>query len=693
MAEDTYDEEYETAMEALDEEPEEGERPFEYDENAPSLCEAFHAHEEGLEALKRIKRQVIDDFDHDWASTEEYRRRMADDWKLFSGDIPPKDWPFKNCANVNVPIMLENITRLAFRTEGEIFGDWSNVHGVAAMTEEAREAAEVVNMHGNWQLQEDIPDFKRQMSRLCLMFYGPGDVTVHSFHDAVRKQNCHEVLTPNEFVIPYTHQAMMPDYSDVPRRTKIIMKYKHELEQLRGTYYDVDAVFERPPLGFDDDPEQEVGNAMAETNDQDFPEDDTAKPYKLLWQETWLSLPNQDRMRFCQVIIDYNTRHILHLSIHEEEDWRDRIRYEEQVREATQYQAAYDAYQQSEMQATAMEEAGMEAMANDPNMEAQGAMMVAEAKQYRMPPPVAPAWAGTNEPGELPAPPRKVPINLFTHIVCVEPPAGNLGIGYGRIQGDYARAGNTMTNQFIDSGTMHNIKGWLAPEEADPKVAQLELAPGRMHRIEGLSAQEMAGIQRFETSPPSPALKEAIDMVMGWSQSSIQAPDVLSGEPGKSGETAKGILARIEQATKQLTVSARHLADGVTQIIKNNAKLNAIHLPDEQIVHVTDSMGQPRRITVSRQLYQRNYRYSLRADLRFTTKVQKVQEADEVVGMVMTNPMLASNPSLVYAVVRRAFEARGLHDLVQLLPDPMQIQMQQQMAMQQQGGPPGQPPS
>jgi len=44
-----------------------------------------------------------------------------------------KDFPYKDAANVHVPIMLENITRVWLRMDGELFGDKSNVFGVSSL--------------------------------------------------------------------------------------------------------------------------------------------------------------------------------------------------------------------------------------------------------------------------------------------------------------------------------------------------------------------------------------------------------------------------------------------------------------------------------------------------------------------------------------------------------------------------------
>ncbi len=166
-------------------------------------------------------------------------------------------------------------------------------------------------------------------------------------------------------------------------------------------------------------------------------------------------------------------------------------------------------------------------------------------------------------------------------------------------------------------------------------------------------------------------LKEIVDLSIAQAQSSIQSPNVLSGEAGKSGETAKGIMARIEQATKQLSVVSSKYGDFVLRILKNNAYLNSAFLRDEEIAAIFNSeTDRFDEVKFGRKLYERNYQVVLKSDLRFTTNVQKVEEADELVMMAMKLPPLQANPAFLYAVIKGALKSRGRMDLIQLLGAP-----------------------
>lgn len=160
----------------LDEEEREEDQLPAVSDDDPNLALTFAQTERGRHELRKIALKVIEDFDAGWDASEGFRQRVTDDWAMFAGEVDKKPFPFKDAANANVPIMLENVTRVAYRLIGEIFGDWQNVFGVPALGSDPvdQEVSEILTLHGNWQLREGIPDFKRQMFRYILATWSSG---------------------------------------------------------------------------------------------------------------------------------------------------------------------------------------------------------------------------------------------------------------------------------------------------------------------------------------------------------------------------------------------------------------------------------------------------------------------------------------------------------------------------------------
>lgn len=661
-------------------EPEE--KTFVYDENAENLVDTFMEHQEGQEAIRAISAMVRDTFRDDWEGAEEWRRRQGEDWKLFTGDLPPKDFPFENCANGHVPIMLENLTRLVARLMGEVYGDWTSVFTVTSIGPEDP-SAEAMSIHDNWQLRKEIPDFARQMERSVLAIFTHGDCTCASSYDEARKQNRHEVLTADEFFTPFSFTSTFPDYSDAPHTIRLHFYQRYQLQAMRKKWSNVDDVIKKQPPEWESDPYLELRFETARTQHIEIPDNDRQAPYRILQWEGWDQglLPNQDHDRYIQVYLDEATGHVLQLSIHEEADELEQGRYE---REKFEYDRYIEAMQNHEEAVAGMQEAG-----------ATPAGMDVAPNPDLVPPPM-PTWM--RKAGDRPGRARKKPIYMYVHGTCFENLYGNLGIGYGRVQADFNRAADVTLNQFVDQATIANIPTYIHSDQIQTP-RNMRFAPGKFWPIANVDPENVASaFFQLTPGPANPQLMQFVDKVYEWGQTSMQAPSVLSGEAGKSGETWRGMAARIEQATKQLSfIGQKYCNNFLTPVLVNNAKLNSLFLPDYELKEMFDFYRlQNRPIEVRREMWRRNYSVEIRADMRFSTEVQKISEADELAQLPQAFPDLAANKAFMYDLIKGVLTARKRNDLLQDLgqkpPAPPVFGAQPQPAAPAPGQQPGQKP-
>lgn len=663
-----------------------------YDEDSPNLVATFMGHKDGVEALRKIAQKVKMDFDSAKESSEEYRKEMANNFRLFTGDLPVKDYPYRECANVHVPVMIENVMRITTRLMAELFGDWQSFFAVMPTGPDDEAQADAMTLHGNWQLREDIPDFQRQMERAVMLNVITGDVTCHSFWDYESKRNRHEVLTPDEFFTPYSWTTTMPDYSDCPYVIKVLHQYRHHIQSMEGVWENTETVLRKGnEPSVDDEPDEPLRETLAEVHGQNPDESGRSAPYKLLHYEGWDDglMPNQSRDRYIQVIMDPRTNAILKLSIHEEADWKERARYNYQRAELEQYRMASANFAMAQQSADMLQQKNP---MGTPGMAMGGPQAAAPVA------PTPPLWLrDPDDPMAAPEPAKKSPILMFTHGVGIEPMSGNLGLGYGKIQADYNRSANIMMNQAIDSATMANCWTILKTDRIQFNE-DFELAPGKVNTLRGVSGDDLnKHFVELKPSPANPQLSQFVDKVYDWGQSSMQAPAVLSGESGKSGETYRGLSARIEQATKQLSVTGRKYANTFLKpVLMNNARLNATFLPeDEMRILMNWKTGTPQQISISRRMYERDYNVEIRSDLRFTSEAQRLQEAQEMLGMSMNIPELQMNSRFRYEAVKQILTASRRHDMIRYLgaEPPMASQFTIPQPPTAPEGPPAPPPS
>lgn len=650
---------------------------FKYDAEAPNLVAEFKKHPEGRAALKRLADKCLTDFDGAWDATTAFRKSMADIWKLFSGLLDAKPPPFQHMSNAHVPILMENTVRMVFRQCYELFGNWTNVFGVTPIGPDDEHVAKLLTLHGNWQIRKRIKDFKRQIGhRGLLIFDLYGDVTCHSYWDPARRSNRHEILTANEFVCANAHVSTMPDYSDVSWVAKVLYMDGHELRKMQGQWEDVATTLKNLPPEWDDGTiTQEFREAVDKTVGVDSSAYQKGQ-YKVIQYEGWLNLPGQERDRYCKVCVDQQTKTVLSLAIHERIDPYDKRRFEFEQQQLQQYQQAQQERQMLMQERQQTQQAALEmGHSMDPNSDApaQAVIMARSIEEMPMPPePPMPDWMMGN-PMAQPREPDFVPIRMFAHGVNIEPIVGVLGLGTGSIHAAQNRAANIGLSAFIDQAMLNNMKNFLA--KGDLRFPEkFELAPGKVHKVEG--ALDLAkDIIPLEFGEANPQLIQLVEMLVRFGNTVSNTPEVLSGEAGKSGETAQGLSARIEQATKMLSVPTGKYADFLSQVLENNATLNAIFMPEVEFFSVNNhdpALGEMGRqqFRVGREMYDRPYDVEISADLKFTSTQQRISEADALVQLPNAVPELGANFAFKHATILKSLESRNRYDLISLLGKP-----------------------
>lgn len=654
------------------------ESPFEYDENALNLVTEFKKHPEGKASLRRIGKKCLDDFENAWRATDKFRSNMADTWKLFSGTLDKKPPPFENMANAHVPILMENTIRMVFRQAYELFGNWTNVFGVNPIGPDDEKTAKLLSLHGNWQIRKRIKDFKRQIGHRGLLIFDLfGDVTCHSFWDPQRRCNRHEILTANEFVCANAHVSTMPDYSDVSWLAKLIYMDGHELRKREGQWEDIGNTLKMMPPDWDDPLlTRELRDAIDKSMGVDSTEYQRGQ-YRVVQYEGWLNLPNQKRDRYVQVFVDYQTGNVLSMGIHERQDSYDKRRYEMQQKQLQEWQANQQEIQAFNQEKQQAQNAALDmGHAADPTGDgaSQAVLMARQIDEMPAPPSLPmPEWMN-NDPTAVPREPDFVPIRLFAHGVNIEPIQGILGMGTGQIHAAQNKAANILTSMYIDQGTLANFQNFLAREELR-LPEKFSLAPGKIHKVAGAGIDLGKDIVPLAFGKANDQLVTLIQLIQQWAQSVSNTPEVLSGEAGKSGETAQGLANRIEQATKMLSVPTQKYADFLTVVLENNALLNAIFMDDVEFFSVNNhdpelgAMGR-QNMKIGREMYDRPYDVEISADLKFTSTSQRISESDALIQLPNAVPAMQQNFAFIYEAIKKSLEARNRYDMIAMMGPP-----------------------
>jgi len=659
----------------------------EYDRTSKNLVPVFIKSEKGQEFLKTISQQVCEDHQQAWDGSEEWRERAAENSRIITGWLKKKILPYEGCANAHMPVALERLLRLVSNMFVEIFMERDTIFGVKPTGPDDYNTAEILTIHGNWQIQNEQTDFVRQQHRGLWEFNTTGSVFAHSGRDIVKGRNRHDVLTCNDIFLPYVWTTVETDLSDVPYKGRIIRKYRHEIERLRDTedWANVDAVIEKAPPAWDSVDGARAREEGGKREGIIAPERDKKAPYVFFEYHGWCKMPGEKSLSPVCATVDKQTRTVVNLYVREEDDWQDLARREYQLEELARYQQ-----DTSDYQGVMAKQQELQMLLQNPDILPEDAAELSGALDAEpLQPPIPPVWLEEKLalPPEMqqPDPVRRVPIEQFSHGVCVENPFGSLGLSFGNVLCDLNRLVNEAYNRFYDAAALANCWAIITPENLDFGSTNIPLGPGKQIRVKGVSGEQLRNqIVELKPAPANTQLLDIVGIAQAAADSSVAAPGVLSGEPGKSGETFRGLATRVERATRQLSAAGIKYLEFLGNILKNNARLNAYYMPEEQVIQLMDHLDLPeflmqgrqrpssrnmREIRVGRDMYRRNYSVSFTADVRFTSQQQRITEADELVGMTQL-PHMAGNFAFAYQATAKALRARGQHDMIATLGPP-----------------------
>lgn len=686
LADPTEDPGYIDSEKGEEPEEEQAEEELILDPESPNLVVDLEKTDAGKKFLKTLVQDIHDEFMQAWDKNSAYREKVAEAWRVLFCDLPPKSKPYENCANAAIPLALQNIIRLTNKMTTEVFGDWTEPYNFLPTHPQAEAVAPICTQHSNWQIRSKMLGFKRQMKRGILIFAVTGDVACHSYYDPVTRKNVHDVLSCDDYVTPYTHVSVEPDFSDIPWIARRFPYHKTRLKQMgrRAGWTNIDKVtsYDTPEYT-NTQSETTLRDTVAEFMGED-PFGQKKGEYEIIQYEGWMELPTMgpdgkksEEELYCQLIFDLCSKVPLKLTVHMKVPHDEQMRFEMQSQELQQFQQQTMQLQMMQQQ----KEQAVQGLLSQAQMLPQDSTevggLVQQAQQIQAqptpPPPVPPSWMADGQ--MQPEPPRKDPILMFAHGVCLEPILGNLGVGLGRIDGQLNIAANTVWSMFLDASALGNGKTFITASNVD-FASPFRIAPGAINKAKNIMPSDLAnGIMPLDFGAANPQLIDAADRFMQFGEQSMGTSEILAGEPGKSGETARGFQGRAEQANAMMRVPTMAFGDFAVQVMKNNCKLNAVFCSDEEIFYVNRynedlQMGGAQLIKVARQMYDNEFDIELVSDLQFRSRGQKVQEADEIVQLPNAMQEMTWNYAFKYHAMRQALIARGMHKIARTLLGP-----------------------
>lgn len=557
--------------------------------------------------------EVMRAFDRDWKGSEKFRARRTSIVKLFLGILPESDDASgdEGSARVHYPIIATAIQRMHSRIYDQQFPSTGEFFGVKPQDALDLERAIRVAKHLNWQVMHKIREYVMNHDVLIMQWLLYGSAFSYIYQDPVKNRPCHEVCRTEDIVLPYTFSSTDPSMSDVPRISRILRKYQHELDALQDDnyYQNVDKLVTSDTVSTGSSGSstgmfnvsssngggQSMNDVMQKAQGIEKPgdgADDPDAPRELVEQHRWWKFKGDKKQRPVVVTVDRKTKTLIGLRLREDEDPQDRARYN---REKAANRASYDsAMQQFSMdmamyqqhfgaQAQTMPPPGLEGPTTMTQPPAPGEMTPSMPVQPQLPPPPSPP-----QQPEEPLPPKMVAINFFTHYVCIPNPEGILGFGIGYLLEGHNMVADTIASQIVDAGTLANTSTFIYSRQAKMRRGEFRISPGMGNEVD-LSPQDLdKGIKMLEFKGPDPQLAAFIKDQKQEADALSGANEILSGEVGGSNETATTTQIRISQALAAISILNKRYTRARTFEGQALARLNSVHLDDKEYFTVVD---------------------------------------------------------------------------------------------------------
>lgn len=603
------------------------------------------------EEQKALCKVVIEDFDRDWASGEEFRKRRARQVELFAGIMPEKPPGHEKIAQIHLSIIAQSVLILHATIHGQLFPPTNHIYGARAVTPMANDRVRRVGLHMNWQVTTRIVEYLPANDRGMMQWLLYGTAFDCWYYDPIERRPCYQFIQTDDLVMPYSHPSVRNDLADVPRITRKLRKYRHEIEQLADVEYYANTSTLFDPGALDTAQDSTLGT-MQKVEDkaqgQTPPTDDPSAPRLFLEQHRWYKLPGTNRERPVIATVDKGTNTLVRLVLREDEDPRDRARFN---REKAANDARFEALTAQHQLASQEHEAIVTEMltpkpATDelgmPIVDETGPVMLPPAPLEALPPaPMAPV------PDPEPTPIRMVPVNWFTKYGCIPNPEGiyDFGVGY-LLEGDNIAA-DTLMSQYVSAMTLSLFPTGFYSQRAKMQRGDIVLRVGEMNESPLPPGQLKDAFFQFQFPVPGPAVPKLIQQREEAGRQLVGASSILTGDTGEANETATAAQLRNNAARMNLAEMGNRYNKSRENSMRNLARINSKTLEAVEYFAVT-MPGQmdlpPTAMEIARDDYLEDFQVTFTSDPRLASQPQRVQDALALLTQVLQIPPGALDP-------------------------------------------------
>ncbi len=666
------------------------------------------------EMQKAIVNKCMDRFERDKASRAERMKHLKDIQEMYALLPKQKNFPFHKAANVKTPTLTGPVLQIGARLYDMIWPISGKVFNVIPATGEDNAAATVAESFSNTYVRYKIPYMAQGMDDTIHQMANYGSSFRRTYWGAYERKVRTDWIPMEDFVVSARTRSQDPSMSDVGRYTMIhhLTKFDIDAHGRDGIFINTDLV---KGIGDEDTSDFKAASDRIDGNQPDPDEDIEDMPRQVCEQHCRWKLPNSPgkhpafdgKEHYVVITFDAWSMQMLRMSLREEDDPDDRRRFLREQAAFAKWQMDMATFiagqQQPQPQAGSPPVLPGVALSGEapgvgppgagplpPEAPPQGPPMAGAPPQAMPPmpggmgappgpggPPSPPGAAAPGMPpsgpdmGAMPmmAPPppatppppvpeakpiRKRQICFFTHYRCF-PSDGFYGLGYGDLLFGLAVAMNTIINQHIDGVTLKNAKPMFMSSQVRMQRGAVNVQPGEVVQVDGPVNQIRDAITFLDPPENDPTTVPLIKLLDAMKDTMAGSSDLLSGQIPGSNQTKGGLQILSEQMMTPITVLARRTRESFRHELDKIWRCFGVFLEDDDIAEVvSEGSQQQQSVPISKSLFMPSARLVPASDPRM--KSARVDDHMQLFNYCMNNPLIAQNPQVGPAVLKRLTE-------------------------------------
>ena len=256
---------------------------------------------------------------------------------------------------------------------------------------------------------------------------------------------------------------------------------------------------------------------------------------------------------------------------------------------------------------------------------------------------------------------RIEPVQYFTKYGFIPAPDGTFhDLGFAQLLSPLNETMNTILNQLLDAGTLHNLGGGFVGKGVKWQGGKMTFLPGEWKNVDVTGGVLKDNVVPLPTKEPSAVLFQLLGMISEAANRLASVSETMTGETPGQNVPATTVLAMIEQGMKVFTSIYKRVYRSLKSEYKKLYRLNRLHLAEQEYYRVLDDGG-----AVFRADYEGETLDIVPvADPTISSEAQRLARARAQFETMDRNPSIGGR----IEILRRYYEALNSPDIDKLMP-------------------------